>query len=457
MTMQRDNRKSTDDIDFSGPLTQVEFLHLILDHISDKLVVVNTDGIIVLINAPYCDLLQGTPSDFIGKHITELAGPGTKLHLVAQGKAIQVGYPLSIRGHKLVTKQVPVRHGGEIIGAVGFALFSDFDKLKSTYSRVFDKELSLPKKQRKWLSQYKLSDIIGRGKVIDSYKDELERVAGFDVPVLITGETGSGKELAAHVIHSLSVKSTGPFVTVNCASIPNELIEAELFGYEAGAFTGASSKGKPGKFELATDGILFLDEIGDMPMGLQSSLLRVLQSNEIVRIGGTGPVPINVRVICATNRSLEDQVRRGLFRADLYYRINVLNINIPALRHREDIIFLAEIIYKKISEKFEKYNNKLTSEHKKNLLSHSWPGNIRELQNCLIKLAVNDVLEFSCIENISDNSNKSEAILKNRQIIFTNHEIQTALAEVGYNKTKAAKSLGISRSYLYRLIKQMPS
>lgn len=428
-------------------------MRLVLDHVSDSLVVVDTTGTIILINEPYCQVLGGSPEDFVGRHIVDVIGPATKLHLVAQGKETQVGYPLEVRGHKLVTKQVPVRRNGEIIGAVGFALFSDVSLLKSTYGRVFKTELSLPQGGKLWQSRFKLGDVIGHGERMDAYRASLELVAQYELPVLVSGETGTGKELAAHVVHALSDRSTGPFVWVNCASIPSELIEAELFGYDGGAFTGARQRGKPGKFELATDGVLFLDEIGDMPLSLQASLLRVLQTNEIVRVGGTTPVTINARIICATNRPLPQQIKAGRFREDLYHRLNVLTVEVPALRERSDIAVLADRLLERIATRLGKPRPKLTADDRQRLLQHSWPGNVRELENALTRLLVTGKLHLAEAEPLFEPASAGAgASLKRRMQHLAKAELQSALTQAKGNKRQAAELLGVSRAHLYRMM-----
>ncbi|MCV9938438.1 sigma 54-interacting transcriptional regulator [Boseaceae bacterium BT-24-1] len=443
---------------FVGSTEEAAFLRLVLDHVSDCLVAVDTAGTIVLINEPYCRLLGGTAEEFVGRHITDVVGFQTKLHLVASGIGTHVGYPLDVRGHKLVTKQVPVLRDGNIVGAVGLALFSDYDTLKKTYSRISKSELALPRSSRQWLSRFSLRDIVGEGVLMDAYRDSLSLVAAFDLPVLISGETGAGKELAAHAIHGLSARAAEPFVWVNCASIPSELVEAELFGYDGGAFTGARERGKPGKFELASGGVLFLDEIGDMPLSLQGSLLRVLQSNEIVRVGGTTPVAIDVRVICATNRSLEELVATGRFREDLFHRLNVLPVRVPALRERTDVAFLAESLLRRIASRLSRPTMRLSAEDHRFLTGHPWPGNVRELENVLTRLFVTGTLRPSmAINPIVHAASQPGTSFKERTLQRAAAEIRSALEEAGGNKRKAAASLGISRAHLYRMMKRSGS
>ena len=425
-----------------------------LDHVADCLVAVDTTGAIVLINEPYCRLLGGQTGDFLGRHITDVVGPQTKLHFVAQGVGTHVGYVLEVHGHKLVTKQVPVHRDGKIIGAVGLALFSDIDALKKTYNRVSKAELAIPQGHKAWKSKFKLDDIVGQGERMELYRSSLKMVAAYELPILISGETGSGKELAAHAVHALSDRNAEPFVWVNCASIPGELIEAELFGYEGGAFTGARSQGKPGKFELAAGGTVFLDEIGDMPLHLQGSLLRVLQTGEIVRVGGANPVVTDVRIVCATNQSLAGLIKLGRFREDLYHRLNVLIVDVPALRERDDIPYIVERLLARIASRLGKSTPNLTARDRQLLLTHSWPGNVRELENVLTGLIITGSLSLYAEQNSPMMVAEQTIIpLKDRIRSQSELEIQAALKQTHGNKLRAAELLGISRAQLYRLLK----
>ncbi|MBQ0819327.1 MULTISPECIES: sigma-54 interaction domain-containing protein [Microvirga] len=435
--------------------SEARFLRLVLDHVSDCLVVVDTSGRIVLINQPYCQLLGGDEVDFIGRHITDVVGSQTRLHLVARGEGTHVGYPLEVRGHKLVTKQVPVYQDGQIIGAVGMALFSDVEALKRTYSRMAQAGLAIHQRDQTWAAQFSLDDILGEGERIAAYRDTLRLAAEHEVPVLITGETGAGKELAAQAIHTLSHRSAGPFVWINCASIPSELIEAELFGYEGGAFTGARSRGKPGKFELAVGGTLLLDEIGDMPPHLQGSLLRVMQSNEIVRVGGTSPIRVDARIICATNQPLVRFVDGGRFRRDLYYRLDVLPVHVPALRERDDQPFLIEALLARVANQLGKKVQRPSPADMTRLLAHTWPGNVRELESVLLRFLVTGKIQLS-----GDTAHASPAVVAQSDAFLRKKvesqklsEVEDALRKTGGDKQRAADLLGISRAQLYRIIK----
>jgi transcriptional regulator with PAS, ATPase and Fis domain len=434
--------------DWHSPADEARFLRTVLDHVSDCLVAIDTQGRIVLINKPYCRLLGGEEGDFLGQDITEVVSPKTRLHLVARGEPAQIGFPLKVRGQQLITKQVPVFQEQEIVGALGFALFSDFDALRSTFTKLSQGRLAFSKSGGSWAAEHSIDDILGSCPTIEALREKIRIAAGNRLPVLIHGETGTGKELAAQAIHRLSDRSGGPFVWTNCASIPEELIESELFGYDAGAFTGARPRGKPGKFELAKGGTLFLDEIGDMPLQLQASLLRALQSNEIVRVGGTAPVGIDVRIICATNRSLPALVKQGRFREDLFYRLDVLRINTPALRDRSDRPALINTLLQKLCSEHGLRFRAPDAKQERKLLRHDWPGNVRELESALLRFLIAGELDFHATaapESRPETDNLKNRLQQEKARIF-----KEVLEKTGFDKNLAADLLGISRAQFYR-------
>lgn len=287
------------------------------------------------------------------------------------------------------------------------------------------------------------------------------KVARSEATVLIRGESGTGKEVMAKIIHYNSPKAKGPFVKVNCAAIPDNLLESELFGYVGGAFTGARKEGKAGKFEMAQGGTIFLDEIGDMDMSMQVKLLRVIQEKEVERIGGTKTISLDVRIVAATNQNLEELIKEGKFRQDLYYRLNVIEIKIAPLRKRkEDIPILVHHLVKKISGE----NLNVTPRVMNILNSYDWPGNVRELQNvmehaCIMRngtiidpyslpqyMQPKEPGEESRTENMSYNLKEMTAILEKDLIL-------EALKKFS-NKSRAIEELGISRSSFYEKIKK---
>lgn len=428
-----------------------QMLRLLLDHVSDCLVAVDGAGLIVLINRSYCTLLGGREEDFLGRHITDVIGPQTRLHLVAQGDKPMSPFPLEVRGHKLLARQTPVLKDGKPVGAIGVALFSSSSALRRAYQR-FESAVAVPATTAAWRAKFDLGHLIGDDPAMEECRSRLRSAADTDFPVLIDGETGTGKELAAHALHAASSRADGPFVTVNCASIPAELVDSELFGYEGGAFTGAASTGKVGKIELASGGTLFLDEIGDMPLRLQGSLLRVLQTGEIVRVGGTRPIPVDFRLVCATHRKLEEWLATGAFRSDLFYRIAVLRVRMPALGERNDFTMLVDALLGRIRETSGIVNRALTEPQMRRLQSHRWPGNVRELESVLTRFLVMGDIEISRIPG-TDSIGEAEATgnlkaLTDRQ---RSQRAEEALAKAGGDVDDAARRLGISRSQFYRI------
>lgn len=302
------------------------------------------------------------------------------------------------------------------------------------------------------------NDIIGSSKAILNIKSIIPRLANSNSSVLITGETGTGKELVAKAIHSAGNHSNAPFISVNCASIPENIFESELFGYEEGAFTGARKGGKPGIIELAQGGTLFLDEIADMPLNMQPKLLRVLQDRVLQRIGGTHSFPVDVRIITATNQNIEEMMLQKKFRSDLYYRLNVIPLNIPPLRQRkEDIPSISSHFLEKYCRRLNRQIKGFSKEVTNMLLAYNWPGNIRELEN-LVEYAVNmECKDIISIQSLPDNFKKYRSNLnfKLKEDIksIEASSIKAALDRYGWDlngKKQAAKELGIGLRTLYR-------
>ncbi|MBO3445357.1 sigma 54-interacting transcriptional regulator [Clostridium sp. CCUG 7971] len=310
-----------------------------------------------------------------------------------------------------------------------------------------------------------LDNIIGESDIINSTKKEALIASKSTSTVLITGESGTGKELFARAIHNHSNRNENPFVAVNCAAIPDNLLESELFGYEEGAFTGAKRGGKLGKFELAHKGTIFLDEIGDMSLHLQAKLLRVLQEKELNKIGAKSNVFIDVRIVAATNKDLEKMVNKGTFREDLYYRLNVIPISLPSLRdRREDIPLLANFMMKEYAIKLNKNVVDIDKSVINLMINYKWPGNIRELQNIIeysVNMSSSSIITLDTMPNRMKKIDKSEDIIIKEGIInleeLERREIIKALDKYkDYKKDKdlAAKALGISRATLYRKLEK---
>lgn len=301
----------------------------------------------------------------------------------------------------------------------------------------------------KYTAKYTFNDIIGKSKEILKVKNIALLSAPTDANILIAGNTGVGKELFAQAIHNESAYKFGPFIPMNCGAIPKDLIESELFGYEDGSFTGAKTGGKIGKFELASNGTIFLDEVGEMPLDMQVKLLRVLQEKQLTRIGGNKPITVNSRIIAATNKDLTKEIQKGTFRADLYWRLNVVNIKIPDLNNRkEDIQLLIKYILNKLNSNLKIHPNSL-----KILEKHDWPGNIRELKNTLERASI------FAKENVILPEHLPEYIVENRQALtavtslplneLEKSVILTTLEKNNWNILKTSKALHISRNTLY--------
>lgn len=341
------------------------------------------------------------------------------------------------------------------------------DDLKGYVIDFIDK-IDAIKNYNKMNKDYKitLDNIIGNSEPIEITKREALAASKTNSTVLITGDSGTGKELFARAIHNHSNRSENPFIAVNCAAIPDNLLESELFGYEEGAFTGAKKGGKLGKFELAHRGTIFLDEIGDMSLHLQAKLLRVLQEKEVDKIGCRSNISIDVRIIAATNKNLEDMVKKGTFREDLYYRLNVIPISLPSLKERKyDIPLLIDYMIKDYSRKLDKYVIGIDEEALRVMINYEWPGNIRQLQNIIeysINMSTSQFITVDVIPQKVKGMQSSEEIKENNEDVKTldeleRNEIQKALEKYkDFKKDKelVAKALGISRATLYRKLEK---
>ena len=432
-------------------------------------IVVDENGVIIIFTDYYSRETGFKKEDVVGKRVDEVFPATRMLEVLSTGKPI-IADIWQLQGKSQIVSRVPITMEGEIIGAAGFNVFRYMDDAKGFARRLdhLTTELKYYKEEVKRLSaaKYSLNSIIGNSEENPRRAKMRVRIAAPSTsPILITGETGTGKELFAHAIHQESPRRDLPFIRVNCATIPANLIESELFGYEEGAFTGAKKSGKPGKFELADRGSIFLDEISELSIPAQAQLLRVLQEKEIDRIGGTASIKIDVRVITATNRSLHELVQQGNFRSDLLFRLDVFPINIPPLRERMiDIDPLCDHYIKHYNSENGTEITGLSSEALEALYDYHWPGNVRELYN---------IIERSCI-NTRDGEISIESLLRfaerlgdldhiktyrgfdieKARIEAEIATIQRALKKTDNNRTRTAELLGISRSALYYKMKQ---
>nr|WP_312291482.1 sigma 54-interacting transcriptional regulator [Clostridium chromiireducens] len=441
-----------------------EILNTVIETAYDGMVIIDKAGIITMMSNAYTDFLGIKREDAIGKHVSEVI-ENTRMPIVLETGKEEVAQLHRIKGNYMIASRIPIIKNGEIIGVVGKVLFRNVKELNSLYKKisVIEKELANYKSKLKELNtaSYSLENIIGESDTILLAKAIVQKAAHTSSNVLILGESGTGKEIFAHAIHSESNRHEGPFVKVNCAAIPSDLLESELFGYEAGAFTGAKKEGKIGKFEIANEGTIFLDEIGDMPLHMQVKLLRVIQEREVEKVGGVATKKINIRIIAATNRNLERLVSEGKFREDLYYRLNVVTIEIPPLRERgNDIILISNHLIKKLSVDLDKRVRGISKEAEQYLKTYEWKGNVRELEN-ILERAIN-IMGDSEVINVDDlpkeiTGKKASIIPKRLQDIIEESEknaIILALRASNGNKTKAAKILDIGRTSLYEKIEK---
>ncbi len=447
--------------------TLVRTLEEVLAGAGEWMVVVDASGIVTMISEEYAEFNGTTLSQAIGRHVTEVI-ENTRMHIVAQTGVAEMGEAQAIGGRELIVNRLPLRDGERVVGAYGRVVFKNVEqlwelatKLKLLESKVryYEKELTQLRGAR-----YTLDSIIGTGPAITAAKAEVLRASQSDATVLLRGETGTGKELFAHAIHAAGPRRSGPFIKLNCAAVPVELFESELFGYEEGAFTGAKKGGKPGKFEMAAGGTLFLDEIGDMPLPMQAKLLRVLQEREVERVGGTSTRPVDIRIIAATGQRLEELVREGRFRVDLYYRIHVIPINIPALRERrEDIEEIAESFLLQLASEASEPRRSLSPEVLEILKAHDWPGNVRELRNILERAVTMSRGQALVSENIPEHLLRgapgvrrelTPGSLANVKAEAERNAILGALQATKGNKSRAAAMLRIHRVKLYEKMKR---
>lgn len=446
--------------------TRLEILEKVLTQMRG-LVVVDHETKIVFINEDHAAEVGLNPAEVLGLPVKQVI-PESKLPVVVEsGKAI-LGDVFYVLGRPTVCNRVPLKKDGVLIGAMSFEVFGEIkqsDRLFETLQELHN-QLDYYKEKLKRFSgaRYSLVDIIGSSSAADKLRKDILKAACTNSTVLIQGETGTGKELVAHALHRESFRAHHPFIKLNCGAIPMELIESELFGYEEGAFTGAKRTGKKGKFELADKGTLFLDEISQLSMVAQVKLLRALQEREIERVGGITPISIDVRIIAATNDDLEQMVKRGSFRADLFYRLNVIPIKVPSLRERRsDIPALVERFAKKYGDQAGLSSVSVAPEVLTLLSEHEWPGNIRELENAAeraIGMCNSNFLDMNHFESIIPKIRPGIIETKGMSLEeakdeFEKSMILNALQSTGNNIKKTAELLRIDRSFLYQKMRRL--
>ncbi len=428
----------------------------ILESISDGVFTVNEDWIITSFNRAAENITGVSRIDAIGKSCSDVFRSSMCESECALKKTLKSGKPVIGKSGYIINSKgdkVPIsvstamfkNEKGEVIG--GAETFRDLSEIENL--------------RREVEGRFKIGDIISHSPLMHKIFEVLPSIASSPSTVLLLGETGTGKELIARTIHSLSFRKNSPFIAVNCAALPDSLLESELFGYKAGAFTGAR-KDKPGRFAIAKSGTIFLDEIGDISPALQVRLLRVLQDRTFEPLGSTRPEKTDARVIVATNRDLSALTKQGVFREDLYYRVNVVRLELPPLRRRkEDIPLLAEEFIKRFNLIQNKKIEGISTEAISLLMAHDWPGNVRELENVIERAFITCAKGQISIEHIQSEfmpekeKTSDIADIRTTRNILEAETIRKVLEKTSYNRLKTARELGIHKSTLFRKIKSL--
>jgi transcriptional regulator with PAS, ATPase and Fis domain len=441
-------------------------LQTVIDNSYDGLVMVNEKGNITFVSPSLIELFDLNPHEIEDVPIDSIF-PHFELTTVFKTGIAEISDFMEIKGINYIVHRIPVYQEDQIIGAIGKIVYRQLQEVRERFRSYekLEKQNDVATKKAE-TSRFTFDEILSHNSQMEKLFRSGMKAAKGKTTIMIRGESGTGKELFAHAIHSASNRKNGPFITVNCAAIPEHLLESEFFGYEEGAFTGAKQKGKVGKFEMADGGTLFLDEVGDMSLQLQAKLLRVLQEREFYRVGGTNRVSVDVRIITATHQKLEEMVEAGTFREDLFYRLNVISIEIPPLRKRkEDILLLSHAFISELNKQNGTSIIGWDPVVEQALMEYDWPGNVRELRNVFERAMVFAENGMISLEDLPDyllkkigmsifleeeNENCDKTLLEKAEEMA----IKVALKKSDGNKSKACKLLGISRSVLYDKLKK---
>jgi len=460
---------TTDFVDNSQAILRLAMRSLFerLDHLFEGALAVDSEVRIVWINDTYLSTLGlRSREDALGREVEEVIPNSLMREVVRTGQPILLDI-MQFGEQSLVVTRMPLQdEAGRVIGAIGFVLYDRLHQLKPLVAKFARLQAELADAQRKLAEgrrpRYTLLNFVGSSGACLEVKRQARRAAQQDTTVLLLGETGTGKELLAHAIHAASDRAKGPFVAVNVAAIPDNLLEAEFFGVAPGAYTGADRKGRDGKFRIADGGTLFLDEIGDMPLALQAKLLRVLQDQEFEPLGSNKVCRVDVRIIAASSVDLAEVVKTGRFRSDLYYRLNVLPIAVPPLRARlADLDALCECILEQMAVRTGSPQREITASALAVLAAYDWPGNVRELRNVLERATMLSdnvrltAAEFAAIlprARTPQTSDVASPVVPYSAAMaaFERTTFQSALEACGGNVTMAAARLGIARATLYK-------
>ena len=445
---------------------ELEAVELVLNGVEGA-IIIDENGIIRIFTDHYARESDLCKEEVLGKRVDEIFPHTRLLEVLNTGKAITADM-WELNDKSRIVSRVPIMNEGEIIGALGINIFRYLNEARGFATRIqkMSSELKYYKEEVKRIYEvkYSLGAIIGQSKEILEAKEMVQTIAPTNNPVLIYGETGTGKELFAHAVHQESARRDEPFVRVNCAGIPDNLIESELFGYEEGAFTGARKGGKPGKFELAHHGSIFLDEVSELSWAAQAKLLRALQENEIERVGSTSLTTVDTRVISATNIPLNKLVAEGKFRKDLFFRLNTFTITVPPLReHLDDLPLLCQHFINNYNLENGTATLGITNEALHLLTTYHWPGNVRELNIAIERACIDARKGILTVDNLlrfTQNASRQNIIsedyqgfdIKEARMEAEKALIIRALQVTNNNRRKAAELMGISRSALYNKI-----
>lgn len=450
------------------PLTPLimEMINFILKGVCESLILVDKNGEVEYMDKFTENFFNLKRGEAKGLHITELM-PDTRLHVAAKTGVKEIGKIQKVRGEEKIVTRFPIKKNGDIIGAIGKIMFHKLEEIENLNREIDRLKLKINHYQKGLRdlnsAQYTFKDLIGNSEKYLRAKQLAMRAALTDANILIIGESGTGKELYAHSIHNMSSRRNKPFIRVNCAAIPFELAESEFFGYEKGAFSGARNEGKPGKFELSEGGTIFLDEIGSLPLGIQSKLLRVLQEREIERLGGKSTIKVDFRLLSATNVRLSDLLAEGRFRSDLFYRLSSIPIEIPPLRERkDDIILYVDHFLVEINKRLQTNVMGVSDEALRIMKDYGWPGNLRELINVLeqstLMVTKNHIILPDHLPSfLFERDYHTHENNFNLKSISDETEMQAVKKTLKFtkgNKKKAAALLGIQRSVLYQKLKK---
>ncbi len=439
----------------------------ILKMTSDGFIITDTEGNVREINKQYADFFGKSRSEIIGKSILNII-PNSKMidivkHKFSEEDAVHKYIDGEAKGNSVIVSRSYVEdEDGNVVAGVAQVKFKV--QTLAVAKKLMNEYEELEYYREEFQNQNRVDNIIGSDTKFREIVKECLKVAKTDIPVLLTGETGTGKEVMAKALHTNSLRYDKPFVSINCAAIPFELLESELFGYMDGAFTGAKRGGKKGKFQLANGGTIFLDEIGDMPSSMQAKLLRVLQEKEIEPLGSEKSIPLDVRVVAATRQDLEAKMKDGSFREDLYYRLSVFNIHIPPLRERGgDSLELAEFFLDELNHKYKTYKT-FSKAVKAYFLKYQWPGNVREVNNVVqsaYAISTENIIDINDIparmlqqEKPAINLDKNKKSLGQIVDDYEKEVILELLKKHKGNCLEAAKEAGIHKSNFYRKLQK---